>query len=268
MRKLEARELEEFERRYFEFILTALKENIKDVLEGLHSRLRIKADWYERFKKTARAGYEASDLERGAERIFFWIYDKVLRHPNSAPIGADMLYETADAFLHIDIKTSVITNKADYRGLVNIGQNQTSFKTPSIHFEPNLPTYYSAMFTHPEKGEKFNKPCLTYLIHIIHKQYDEPIYAILLISVPNGELEPIYRDERIVNAGKSGRGRDIRYAYWRCPYFKLLSNNSYYKYRVEFVYLLELENVGQREITRIDPKKHRLPVHFLVKGDL
>lgn len=260
MRKLELRELEEFERRYFEFILMALKENMKDVIEGLHSRLTIKIDWYDKFKRTVRAGYEASDLERGAERVFFWIYDKVLRHPNSSPIGADMLYETTDAFLHIDIKTSVITNPADYKGIVNIGQNQTSYRTPDISFVPNLPTYYSSTFPHPEKGETYNKPCLTYLIHIIHKQGEKPIYAILLICIPNGELEPVYRGKKVINAGKSGKGKDIRYAYWRCPYFDLLSSPPRYKYRVEFAYLHPDKN--QLEIARIDERKHLLPVHF------
>lgn len=44
MKKLDLKELERFERHYFEFILTALKENIKDVMEGLHSRLAVKED--------------------------------------------------------------------------------------------------------------------------------------------------------------------------------------------------------------------------------
>jgi hypothetical protein len=129
-------------------------KEIVSLMEGLHSRLVIKEDWYERFIRTARAGYEASDLEKGAERIFFWIYDKLLRHPNSSPIGADMLYETADAFLHIDVKTSVITNPADYKGLINVGQNQTSYKPSNIAFEPNLPTYYSSTFYIPRKAKR------------------------------------------------------------------------------------------------------------------
>ena len=265
MRKLELKELERFERRYFEFILTALKENIKDVMEGLHSRLAIKDDWYEKFVRTARAGYEASDLEKGAERIFFWIYDKLLRHPNSSPIGADMLYETADAFLHIDVKTSVITNPADYKGLMNIGQNQTSYKPNDINFEPNLPTYYSTTFRHPETDEMLNKPCLTYFIHIIHKQGEKPIYAILLICMPKGELEPIYGEFNIINAGKSGRGKDIRYAYWRCPYFKLLSTPSRFIYRVEFVHLHPEKS--QEEIARITPNEYRLPIHFRLASE-
>lgn len=262
MKKLELKELEEFERRYFDFILTALKENIADVMEGLLSRLKIKGDWFEIFRRTSRAGYNSSDLEKGAERIFFWIYDKVLSRPNSTPIGADMLYETTDAFLHIDIKTSVITKPANYRGLVNIGQNQTSFRPTDIPFEPNLPTYYSTTFLHPENGETYNKPCLTYIIHIIHKQGEEPIYAILLLCIPNGELVAIYSEEKVINAGKSGKGKDIRYAYWRCPCFKLLSSPSfnYYKYRVEFVYLHP--DKSQEELTRIEATKHRLPVHF------
>ncbi|MGB9608313.1 MAG: hypothetical protein ACP5QS_02755 [bacterium] len=129
-----------------------------------------------------------------------------------------------------------------------------------MNFEPNLPTFYSATFIHPQNGETYNKPCLTYMIHIIHKQGDKPIYAILLISVPNGELEPVYRDEKIINAGKSGKGKDIRFAYWRCPYFKLLSSPPNYIYRVEFVHLHPEKS--QEEIVRIDNRKHRIPIHF------
>ncbi len=121
---------------------------------------------------------EIEEFERRYFDFILWIYDKVLRHPNSSPIGADMLYETADAFLHIDVKTSVITNTADYKGVVNIGQNQTS------------------------------------LIHIIHKQGDKPIYAILLICIPC--LHP---------------------------------------------------DRSQAEITRIDERKHRLPIHFRMGED-
>jgi len=69
-----------------------------------------------------------------------------------------------------------------------------------------------------------------------------------------------YREFNIINAGKSGRGRDIRYAYCRCPYFKLLSTPSNFLYRVEFVHLNPEKS--QEEIARIRGKKYRLPVHF------
>jgi len=63
-------ELEKLERKYFDFIAISLIQDLKKVIEGLNSRIKIISDWYEKFKKTARKGYNSSDLETGAERIF------------------------------------------------------------------------------------------------------------------------------------------------------------------------------------------------------
>ena len=270
MNKLPLNRLEQIERKYFELILFPLKENIDDIVEKLNSRLGIIEDWYEEFIRTKkRRGVKKikkySDLDIGAERIFHYIYDRVMRNPNSSPIGSDLLYETFDAFIHIDIKTALIDNPADYKGKVNVKINQTSYKPNSdiYNFIPNLHAYYSKKYE-DEFGNEYNKPCLTYVIQVIFEHASPTIYAILLISVPNGELYSIYKDE-IVAAGKSikieGKPRgDFRYDYKKCPIYKLIYTEEEKRYRVEFV-LLNSDKT-QKELTGIKESKYLLPVHI------
>lgn len=263
MNELPLKKLEQVEREYFEIILFHLKENIDDVVEKLNSRLGIIEDWYEEFIRTKKEGEKPSDLDIGAERIFHYIYDRVMRNPNSSPIGADLLYETFNAFIHIDIKTALIDNTPDYKGKVPVGFNQTSYKPASYDFIPNLHTYYSKKYV-DEYGNEYNKPCLTYIIQVIHEHASPTIYAILLISVPNGDLYSIYEDE-IIAAGKlrkiAGKPRrDFRYFYKKCPVYKIISTEEEKKYRVEFV-LLNSEKT-QKELTGIKESKYLLPVHI------
>lgn len=265
MNKLPLKKLEQIERKYFEFVCFQMKENIDDIVEKLNSRLGIKEDWYEEFVETKKEGIKASDLDKGAERIFHYIYDRVMRNPNSSPIGADLLYETFDAFIHIDIKTALIDNTADYKGKVNVQINQTSYKPSSniYYFIPNLHTYYSKKYV-DEYGNEYNKPCLTYIIQVIFEHASPTIYAILLISVPNGELYSIYKD-KIIASGKSKKiagkpRRDFRYSYKKCPIYKLIYTEEEKKYRVEFV-LLNSDKT-QKELTGIEESKYLLPMHI------
>lgn len=195
--------LEELERGYFVFILTYLKQDLEKVIEGLNSRIKIISDWYEAFQRTARKGYKSSDLETGAERIFHHFFAPILKFPNSSPIGSDLFFEMPECYLHIEVKTAIIGNEADYKGKVNIGINQTSYGIERT-FLPNLPQYY----------ERKKKPCLTYCILIIHEHAKPNIKALLLISIPPGQLFPIY-GKGIFRSGKGGvkKARDFRYKY-------------------------------------------------------
>lgn len=267
MNKLPLEKLEQIERKYFEFVCLLMKESIDDIVEKLNSRLGIKEDWYEDFIRTKKKE-KPNDLDIGAERIFHYIYDRVMRNPNSSPIGADLLYETSNAFIHIDIKTALIDNPADYKGKVNVKINQTSYKPTSdiYYFIPNLHTYYSKKYK-DEFGNEYNKPCLTYVIQVIFEHASPTIYAILLISVPNGELYGIYKDE-IVASGKSnkieGKPRgDFRYDYKKCPIYKLISTEEEKKYRAEIV-LLNSDKT-QEELTGIKKSKYLLPVHKITE---
>jgi hypothetical protein len=44
----------------------------------------------------------------------------------SASIGSDLMFEILDAFIHIEVKTTTVSNPADFKGKIQIAQNQTS----------------------------------------------------------------------------------------------------------------------------------------------
>ena len=210
-------ELEKIERQYFDLILLHLKQDLNTLINGLNSRIKILNDWYDNFIKTARKGYKASDLDTGAERIFHHFFASILRFPNSSPLGSDLMFELPDTFMHIEIKTALIDNPADYKGKINTAINQTSYGVSKI-FTPNLPQYYQI-------SPKTGKPRLTYIIQIVHEHAKPNIKALKLVCIPNGQLYPHYV-KGIFKSGKGGyaKGKDFRYNYSVEPYFKLLSN--------------------------------------------
>lgn len=204
--------LEELEKRYLDYIVTALRGNLQGVIEGLNSRIEILNDWKQEFLRTARKGHkQPSDLDAGAERIFHHFFKRIFEFPNTAPIGADLMYYIPDeAIVHIEIKTNVVTN-TDYRGKIQLGRNQISYQTR--RFKPNLPAFYNSV----------KVPTLTYGIQIVHEYMQPKINALNVICIPGGRLFNYYGEE-ILQAGKGGWGKakDIRYNYAREPYFLLL----------------------------------------------
>ncbi len=239
-------ELEKIERKYFEYFLTFLSANLNPIINGLNSRIKILDDWYKTFIKTARKGYKSSDLDTGAERIFHHFFASILHIPNSSPIGSDLMFEVYDAFIHIEVKTALIDNPADYKGKVNILDRQTSYGSKGI-FSPSLPHYY-----HPKDGKI--KPCLTYVIQVIHEEAKPDIKSLKLICIPNGQLYSHYKTS-IVRRGKV-KGKSFRYLYSANPYFKLLTKNKEEKFRVELIYLAK--NLKVKDITGLT----NVPVHF------
>lgn len=137
-------ELEQLEYTHFQRIRYTFLDNFDEILEGLNSRLEILSDWYRQFMSTKKPGTMPSDLDTGAERIFHHAFAHSMKHPNSSPIGADLMYETFDAFIHIDIKTISSSNWGDYKGTIVVGANQTSYpinrRYPNLL--PRLKTYY------------------------------------------------------------------------------------------------------------------------------
>lgn len=240
-------ELERMERQYFELILLHLKQDWENIIDGLNSRIKILKDWYGNFIKTARSGYKASDLDTGAERIFHHFFAPIPKFPNSSPIGSDLMFELPDAFLHIEVKTALLDNPADYKGKTNVGINQTSYSVDG--FKPNLPRYYQVL--------DMRKPCLTYAIQIIHEHARPDIKALKLVCIPNGQLYSVY-GKGIFKSGKSGytRGGDFRYKYSAEPLFKLLSEKYQEKiYRVELIYLSQ--GINKKDITSLED----VPIH-------
>ncbi|OIO76424.1 MAG: hypothetical protein AUJ85_00250 [Elusimicrobia bacterium CG1_02_37_114] len=217
-------EIEELEYDYFNKIHWEMAQDIQKMIDGLNSKDKIIDDWINAFKGIDKKR-QTSDFARGAERIYYWLFNQFGK-PNSAPIGADMFFEHYNAFVHIDIKTAKVDNPSDYKGKIPIGENQTSYASPKKGFNVNLPAYYN-------EGKKEQKICLTYAIGIIFKPEDKylKILSILLVSIPNKKLYPIYKD-RIIGCGKS-KGKSFRYEYKNSPYFVTLPEKPY---RVKFLF--------------------------------
>jgi len=217
--KIEFWEHDTLERIYF-----TIHQDIDKMMDGLRSKDKIKYDWIKAFDRIDKQR-KNSDFARGAERIYFWLFNQFGK-PNSSPIGADMFFETHDAFVHIDIKTAKLDNPSDYKGKIPLSENQTNYKSKNKNFNCNLPTFYNK-----EKSDE--KICLTYIINIIYDEREDfKIKAITIFSVPNGELYPIYKD-KIIAQGKN-KGRSFRYLYRNKPRFKILEGEPF---RVKVLWL-------------------------------
>ena len=205
--------IEFWENHYLNQIEFIIKQDVEKMMEGLKSKDKIKDDWVDAFQESANKN---SDFARGAERIYFWLFNQ-FGIPNSSPIGSDLFFETYNSFIHIDIKTAKIDNPSDYKGKIPLGKNQTSYSLPNKNYKVNLPTFYSYK----------KKICLTYFINIIYEEISDElnIKAIFLISVPNGELRTKYKDD-IYSASKNKKA-GFRYKYCNRPKFELLKDKPY-----------------------------------------
>lgn len=136
------------------------------------------------------------------------------------------MFETCNAFIHIDIKTAQRNNPSDYKGRVPIGLNQSSYLTQNI--KGNLPFYYHS-------GTKNQKYCLTYVIQIIYEDQDNylNILAILLICIPNARLYKLY-GEKILGAEKNKK-ESFQYIYANESDFKLLEREK----RIQLIYCID-----------------------------
>jgi len=233
MTQKELEELEKWEKYYLDEIEFMLLNDKDKMINALNSKDEIKDDWIEVYKK------KVSDIDRGAERIYFWLLNQ-LGFPNSTPIGSDLLFETSNAFIHIDVKTTsyyiknkygdLLLNSGDYKGLVSIGKNQTSY-----HYEENNGTIHEANLPHIYKTKE--KICLTYIIHLIYDKEEDgnlKILALLLLAIPNGALHKVYGN-KICGSSKN-KNEAFRYRYREDPYFQLL---EYKPRRFSILYINE-----------------------------
>lgn len=223
---MDLKEIEFWENHYLNQIEYDLKQDLEKMLQGLKSKDKIKDDWFHIFNAVDKKR-QNSDFARGAERIYYWLFNQ-FGTPNSSPIGSDMMFELYNAFVHIDVKTAKLDNPSDYKGKIPVGENQTSYRPDGYEYTVHLPTEYSYQ----------EKICLTYFINIIYDISHEniEIKAIILISVPNGKLSKVYGSD-IVDAGKTGsKGKGFRYRYSAKPYFELLEEKPK---RVRILYVSE-----------------------------
>jgi len=223
--KMYEMDIERKEYNYLQHVEYFIKNNLEWILDRLKSKNETKIDWIKIFKATAREEYDqASELDVGAERVFHNLFGRFnMLQVNSTPIGSDLMFDTYDAIIHIDIKTTTDSNPADFGGKIQIGQNQTSYsvnetKNGDIYpFKASLPTVYSN-----------GKLCLTYIVQIIYNNNEDKPKIISIFSIPNGALYNTYGN--CVNAGKhikdlnklQSRG-DIRFLYRDASRFKNLT---------------------------------------------
>ena len=93
------KEIEFWEKYYLEQMEFMLLKDKNKMINALNSKDEIKDDRIEVFRK------KTCDIDRGAERIYYWLFNNLVI-PNSTPIGSDLLFETSNAFIHNDVKTS------------------------------------------------------------------------------------------------------------------------------------------------------------------
>lgn len=200
---MELKDIEFWEKEYLEQIYYLILLDKEKMLNGLATKDEIKYDWRDYIDTDNKRAKD--EISRGAERIFYWIFNQFGK-PNSSPIGADMFFETYNAYIHIDVKTVLTTNKGDFKHQIAIQRNQTSYKGNVIikkgenkgekrYYNGNLPTYYSK-----ENGDK--KICLTYFINLLYDPDSLEVQIVLIACMPNGELNSIY-DSDILKAGKN-----------------------------------------------------------------
>ena len=94
-------DLEKIEYRYLETISSALKSSVSSMVDGLKSMNKIKDYW----SKTHKRG---DGFDSGFERIIYSVLQSNttdLGKPNSCMVGADLFFESPDAFIHIDAKS-------------------------------------------------------------------------------------------------------------------------------------------------------------------
>jgi hypothetical protein len=240
------KEIEEAEYRYFTSIKTQMLSRINSILKFLNSRIDIIADWREQFLETSRSGYRQSDLDRGAERVFHNWASLFFSTPNSTPIGADLVFDSDEGFrIHIDVKTALVENPSDYKDVINIGKNQTSYSIGD-KFKGSLPTRYSD-----------GKITLTYTVQVIHEHFSDKIHALVLACVPNGNLNEVYGG-KIMKAGKGGwkKAKDFRFRYKSeggVLKFELIDGKPP---RVEIISALENSNIAQTLGLNINHRHH------------
>lgn len=231
---LDIRTLEKLELKYLDVIYETATANLKEILDRFY--LRIKA--YEFWKKQHLVGEEIkrlSDLGVGAERVFHHLFARDTNWlPCSIPVGSDLFYENEEAFINIDIKSDYVENSWDYLGVAEVGERQTSYRMQNkwgakAKFLPQLPPYY--------KIGEVKKPCLTFIIQIIHvdidhivkKKYDPNFIALIVLAIPNQLLYERYKEKIIEEpksyhkkAGKRYRAANFRFAYHKYPWFAAL----------------------------------------------
>ena len=232
-------EIEQLELTYLDTIKSLIEGNLKNILKNLDSMNNISQYWK---NISTDEGFDT-----GAERIIYSVLQRGsdLGEPNSSPVGSDLMFESSDAFIHIDLKTCQPENNLRDHWETPVGKNQNSYKydmkvnKTTRAYEPHLPTHYD------------EKPALTYFITILYSKNSNFEFKVANINVgcmPNGSLKDIYLTTPL------GPGKNIgqaRFMMAKSYQFKKLNNNN----RVKIIY----ENLSILD----NSKAKRLEENFL-----
>lgn len=219
------KKIEEIEHKYLSKYYHFLKFAEDEILYGFKTKDRIKSDWWGLYASGI------SDFATGAERIVYSLLNgKGIGQPNSSPVGSDLFFEIDDAFIHIDLKTVGAslkgkTNIGDYTKCIFVGRNQNSYKGKMIvgpgqtvrDYDPQLPTFYN-------KGKENEKVCLSYFVTILYDKDTLDTLVMSIVSMPNGELEPIYGTD-VLAAGKNPD--KSRFRFTSTPKYRLLDEDQH-----------------------------------------
>ncbi len=243
---LSMKEIEELEYHYLLKYWYFLKYVEDDIIKGFNTKEDIKNDWIGLYGNQ-KGGI--SDFAVGSERIIYALLNgKIAGQPNSSPVSSDLFFEIEDAYVHIDLKSVITTdglkydddgnkltdNIGDFKTSIFIGQNQNSYKGDMIvnegreneelrPYTPNLPTIYKK-----RNGDK--KICLTYFVTILSNSITHNTELISILCVPNGKLEPHYKNKPLKAGKNPGK---TRFDFKNCSSFELLDDTPK---RVRIIY--------------------------------
>lgn len=208
-------EINSIEKYYFEKIKEAFERNGMTFLKTISSAFPIKDTW-ENYENKKSCFQEA--LERCIQSTITNNFDWEIC---GTPVGADSVFVTPKAIIHIDAKCVLNSDNDAKSNCLSVGPNQTSYSDIIVitkndkEFKPNLPSIY----THKTYGDLI---CLTYFIKVCYdKKFDDSFSKSLRLSLncfPNGSLANVYGTD-FLKIGKNNSAR-LEYVLSRSDYLK------------------------------------------------
>lgn len=191
--------INKLDKMYFNKIKDIIESNGTTFFKNLTSHFDIVESWSD---YSGKMSYIQEGVERVVQSI---ISDNVDWDICSTPVGADSVFMTPKAVIHIDSKALLYSDGDATENKVTLSKNQTSYMTPEEYtygdssFKSNLPCFYD----HRLYGEVV---CLTYFVKVIYDLTDDlnsfRNFKVILCSIPNGELRDVYGYD-FIQAGRS-----------------------------------------------------------------
>lgn len=192
-------EINTLEKRYFEFLANLFEKKGTTFTKNLLSQYAIKDTWSD-------YSGDMAFIQRGLESVIqSVIYENVDWEICSTPMGADSIFQSSRAMIHIDAKAYKSTDGDATGNKVTLGPNQTSCFTIDPLVYDGIPFYSNLPITYPHKvyGQI---PCLTYFLKLVYNLDNElesfRKFKLFLYSLPNGLLNDALGNEHF-QAGRS-----------------------------------------------------------------